>query len=439
VNQSGCPVSTAPTPTPTPTPAPTPPPANGTITVNPAQRFQTINGWEGAVLASIQDYQLVESSLPTLIPMVVDLGFTRARLAVRNGLEGAGAASFSPVNDNADPNVLDLSKFDFSALDYQVTRFIQPLRQAASARGESFYVGLQYVDHEPNTSFEHSGAEYAEFMLAVFKHMRDTFGFVPNGIDVVNEPDNFSDWNPTRIGQAIVATAQKLQANGFGVPEFITPSTANTTNAFHWFDQIIAMPGVAGLVKELSYHRYGGPGVSDLQAIAQRGQQYNVRTSQLEFWGDFVTPNSGANYLNLYEDLTLANVSAWQQGVFADFNNCVSQIVRRQNGGEPCPNTRLIAQYTKYVRAGAQRIGASSQNQTLAPLAFINADGKYVVVVKTDGAASFSVGGLPAGTYGISSTLADGTQATGADVTIAAGQAVQTSIAGVGVITVYRR
>ena len=76
-------------------------------------------------------------------------------------------------------------------------------------------------------------------MLAVFTHMRQKYGFVPNGIDVVNEPDNFADWsNGTRIGRVIVATANKLQAAGFAVPEFIAPSTANTGNSIQKIDEI---------------------------------------------------------------------------------------------------------------------------------------------------------------------------------------------------------
>jgi len=424
-------------------PSPGPAPAGSIIALNSSVTFQTISGWEGAVLASTEDYQgLSASQLDALLNLAVEAGFNRARLAIRNGAEGGNSGSFNPVNDNADPNVLNLSAFDFSRLDYEIDRFIVPLRQKLQSRGESFYVDLQYVDHQPFSSFEHwqNPQEYGEFMLAVFTHMRSKYGFVPNGIDVVNEPNNFADWSDgTKIGQVIVATANKLQAAGFTTPDFIAPSTVNVDAAPVMYDQVASVPGAAALVKEISYHRYG---VSQgaLEAVGAKSAQTGKRTSMLEYWGDFVSPNSGANYRMLHQDLALANVGAWQQGVFADFPNCASQIARINNGAaELCPNTRLIRQYTKDVRAGARRIGASSVNSAFDPLAFVNVDGRYVVVVKAEGGSGdFSIGGLPAGQYSVYWTLGNGTAPPSnlADVTVTSGAAVAVNIPAEGVITI---
>ena len=70
--------------------------------------------------------------------------------------------------------------------------------------------------------------------------------------------------------------------------------------------------------------------------------------------------------------------------------------------------TKFLRQYYKFVRPGATRIEAASQVGTFDPLAFINADGGYVVVVKCDAGGDFSLGGLAAGTYGIKYTTAGG-------------------------------
>ncbi|MBL8958293.1 MAG: hypothetical protein JNJ98_00450, partial [Gemmatimonadetes bacterium] len=87
------------------------------------------------------------------------------------------------------------------------------------------------------------------------------------------------------------------------------------------------------------------------------------------------------------------------------------------------------------------RIEAVSANAAaMRPLAFRNADGRLVVVVKTTGPATFAIRGLAAGTYGVNYgtsgtqynvNLADVVAAAGADVTI-------TMPAG-GVITIYGR
>lgn len=67
--------------------------------------------------------------------------------------------------------------------------------------------------------------------------------------------------------------------------------------------------------------------------------------------------------------------------------------------------TKFLCQYFKYVRSGAVRIEAGSGNDDFDPLAFINSNGKYVVIVKANAGGPFCIKGLPAGTYGIEYAL----------------------------------
>ena len=100
------------------------------------------------------------------------------------------------------------------------------------ARGEKLYFMLAYLDHGPST-WEHAGApqEYAEFLLAVFQHMQSKYGFVPDAIEVVNEPDNSSvAFTPAQLGPAVAAAGQRLRAAGFD-PIFVSPSTASMSRA----------------------------------------------------------------------------------------------------------------------------------------------------------------------------------------------------------------
>jgi hypothetical protein len=105
---------------------------------------------------------------------------------------------------------------------------------------------------------------------------------------------------------------------------------------------------------------------------------------------------------------------------------------------------KFLRQYYQHVRTGAQRIGATSSTTTLSPLAFVNVTGAYTVVVKAGAGETFSVSGLPAGTYGISYTASSAGSPDAPDLsqslpdqTIAAGQLLTTSIPAYGVITVF--
>jgi len=101
--------------------------------------------------------------------------------------------------------------------------------------------------------------------------------------------------------------------------------------------------------------------------------------------------------------------------------------------------TKMLRQYFKYVRGGAKRIQAMTGNPSLDPLAFINPNGKYVVVVKSGSGGSFNVHGLPAGTYGIKYSSEVIYDVNLPDVTLVTGQMLSTSIPTSGAITIYHR
>jgi hypothetical protein len=416
---------------------------NSTITLNPNTKFQTMHRWEGVAAGGPQNWdKITDAQIAQAADIAInDLNFTRARIEIHNGAEGGSVASnpsrYTPVNDNSDPNVLDISKFDFSYLDHAINRVILPLRQKASAAGKTVHLNLLYVDHIANTPFEHwqNPAEYGEFMLAVFTHLRDKYGFVPDSIDTVNEPDNFADYagQGQKIGRMIVAAGTRLQAAGFKVPEFVAPSVVAMGRLPELFDQLISVPGALPFLTEISYHRYNS--VVDPKDIVSRAVANGKRTAMLEKWD--LDGHSGL----LYKDLTDLRVSAWQQGQFIDNSACqFNQILFVNNGSvDYCPNTKLIRQYTKYVRTGAQRIDATSQNPAFAPVAFVNNDGGYVVVIKAESSGSFSVSGLPAGTYGLFYSTPSKFNVNLSNVTVAVGQPLSTTMPEAGTITIYKK
>ena len=426
---------------------PPPPPPPVAITLNPAVKFQTINGWEASLPSSLSsDPAMTEAQWSSLLDLAVnEMGVNRMRLDVAAGTEGPNGTGYAIVNDNADPNVIDPAGFNWTTLDQRIDRVILPWRQRVLARQEKPYLNLQYVD-KADSSFEHyaNPEEYAEFMVAVFQHLRTKYGFVPDAIEVIHQPNEVNGWRTAaNIANVILATAARLQAAGFGVPDFIGPSTSTPGSATTFIDRITAVPAAMALVKELGYQRSGGTTAlpNDISNIASRGTQLGKRTAMLEYRADPRAPTSGPNYGMLHEDLSVGRSSVWQQGVLADKSSCVGQWTRLNNGvAELCPTSKLTRQYTKYVRPGASRVQATGST-TFEPLAFVNADGRHVVVVKAATGGAISISGLPAGIYGVYSTESGGANVTTnwSNVTIAAGQPLSARIPSAGVITVYQR
>ncbi len=431
-----------------PEPPPSPP-DTATVQIDTATRYQTMEGWEvhAEVGLDLPPFALFRDELFDRV--VNEAGINRISLPVRSGVESdqdywsqrqAGtitndqwrAVRYATVNDNASPNIINPAGFHFSEIDDLVSRIVLPIRDRLTANGEALYVTLEYIAFTAQIttgSYDHDDpAEYAEFILATFQHLQSEFGLVPDGLEIILEPDNVSQWTPAYTGQAIVAVADRLAAAGF-TPDIIAPSTTNMSTALVFYDSWPA--AVRNRVHTVSYHRYSGVSTEALQAIAGLGKA----TAMLEWW------NMANDYRTLHEDLKVGQVSAWQQGAIGGSLPGLMAVYNVDNQANVLmsPKTAYFRQYYRYVRRGAVRIGASSTNSALDPLAFVNVDGRQVVVVKADETASFTVGGLEPGTYGIMYAVEGAWGVEQPDQTISAGQAVSPSIPGAGVITIYRK
>lgn len=429
------------------------------ITVDPSTRFQTMTGWE----ATAQAGQGIIASYPAYRDHLLDLavnklGINRLRVEVRSGSEnpvdnwtlmqtGAESAAdwrcqrYATVNDNADPMVINPAGFHFSDVDSTMKLLVMPMKALMDARGEHLYLNFDYVAFATqcsNTPYAHlnNPAEYAEFVLETYQHLKSTFNIVPDSWEVILEPDNTGGlWSGTMVGQAIAAAGDRLKAAGF-TPHFVAPSTTNMSNAAQYIDAVMAVPGAQQYVKELSYHRYSGVSDDALAAIASRAKKYGVQTAMLE--------HIGSDYRDLYTDLVSGQNSAWQEFTLA-FNGTDDGGAYFVVGSGASPTitmgsrTSYLMQYFRHVRGGAVRVGATGGTDAAAPVAFVNTDGGFVVVTKTTGALTFRINGLPAGSYGVSysSAAASGTELP--SITATNGQGVDITMPAAGVVTVYHQ
>lgn len=412
----------APPPPPPPPPPPLPPPpppgqVTATVTVDTTIQFQVMTGWEATANVGQSDYNEIPWANAAADAAVNDLGIDRLRVEILAGAEHPvdnfdrwrkgqlsndewRALRYATVNDNADPMVINPAGFQWSHLDSTMVKVVMPMRQRLAARGERLVINLNYVAFAPAPGYIHlDPQEYAELMLAAFQHMQSQYGVVPDAVEVILEPDNTTPWRGNHIGAAIVATAARLAAAGFH-PEFIAPSVTNLANTLTYVNLIMAVPGMNGLLDEISYHRYGGVSDANLVAIAARAAQLGARTAMLEHIGSGVE--------DLYKDLTLANASSWQQFVlaFPTNDNGAQYYTVSNNQLVMASRTRALRQYFRYVRLGARRVQATSSAGDVRPVAFTNVGGGPVVVIHADGAETYAIRGLRPGRYAVTSSNA---------------------------------
>jgi hypothetical protein len=447
-----------------------------TISLDPSIKLQKMTGWQavgqigdlwGMELTGDSDYMLKWRD-EVVNEAVNDLGINMIQIGIKSGDENPtdyfqqyinDNISYDEwrthwkeaINDNDDPNSINWNGFQFSDLDYQIDRTLLPLKQASEARGEKLYVILTYGGNS-STNFNHGDypEEYAELIEATFIHINQKYGWVPDGLEIVNEPKSSKGWSGQDVGNAIVAVANRLRGHGFN-PEIFAPSNLSAFSAINYFDQLASVLGATNDLDYISYHCYSACGDDiTLQTIANRAATYQLKVAETE--------KIAHTYLDLLRDIKLAKASSWQQFALA-FESTTDDggkhyYIDTTNISSPTVNigkrTKYLRQYFKFVRSGAQRISATytgcGDNQICSsvfdPLAFINKDGGYVVIVKADSGGSFAIQGLPAGAYGMMHTVGvhDGQWGVNQpDVTISNGQNVNASIPAAGVITIYAK
>jgi O-glycosyl hydrolase len=152
-----------------------------------------------------------------------------------------------------------------------------------------------------------------------------------------------------------------------------------------------------------------------------------------------------SGYEELHADLIKGRVSAWERYTLAypgPGNSGQYYAIDTRTAGRPRVNLtddgRYLRQYFRYVRRGATRIGAGSADDRLSPVAFVNTDGRTVVVLKAATSGTAAIRGLPPGRYGVSYAI--GRQSAEVpDVQVSAGGELQASIPAAGVLTIHAR
>jgi hypothetical protein len=388
-----------------------------TVVLDPTERHQVIIGWEGTV--DIGDADVPQDELGprrgALIDFLIDsVGLNALRLEVRSGdenpvdrtpemLADIGRMSwfkqgrYVSVNDNDDPFTLNPDGFRWTWLEHLVRTTVIPFKDGVERRGESFYLTLTFVDFGV-AQFEQLAdpQEYAEFMVAAFTHLRDTFGLVPDALEVVLEPDVGQIWDAETLAEAIIATGDRLAERGFE-PAFVAPSTTSMWQALLYYERMATYPRARAYITDVAYHRYRDLNEDWLRRLGELTETHGVRTAMLE--------RIDADYEVLHADLATGRVSRWQQYAMAwpqsiEDDGSVYALMSGEPGEERVVygrRTAMLSQYFRAIRPGAVRIGASSGAEAVEPLAFENPDGSVTVVLKTSGPAEITVQGLPSG------------------------------------------
>ena len=456
-----------------------PPAGASVITVQAADVANPWIGWGGTAWMAHEPWSADYATWATWGPLarallVNVLGLTDIRINLAAGVESDADHYLTAWNTGGPESIWnqqawaakDTDTFYWSSIDKVVDLIVNPLRGLITARGETPYILL--ASHGGtnwgNPAFYDSTIErqkMADRIVQAYIHLWTTYGWIPDAVSPVNEPDAMSEWTTAEYADLIYKIGTSLDANkttfgqgGGWTASIIMPDVAyQGPNFATWFDATWNyLPG-SGYPNRVwmtaaGFHVYDATRPNwTFTALNNRLSANNLPAYMAEYTG--LTASLAHRVLKDAPETIMLHRFALKDWF---------EITGGGTGVELSAAAKLFRNYSYYVRPGAQRkaVAHSSEATTAGydGIPWVKPNGRITVIVRTPSAAGdFWIDGLPAGTYGVNYGLGVDTDQTSnsntttisawnqnlADVVLTAGSALKVSTTGVGVYTVYQK
>ena len=336
-------------------------PNNGLPTVNLtydlSSRYQTWDGTGAAMNTwkyggSYDDPQFYND-------LVGDAGVNIVRVPLWQGLEN--------VNDNDDPNVLNLSGFSSQSLA-PAMRFVQEFKKRspdvevlASVWTPPYWMKTNGAQNEGGTLRADMYEEFAEYLTAYVKLAQRDYGVQIDVLSLQNEPF-FIEWyesavyTPGQMLKLMKTVKSRFDSEGI-TTRLIAPEDLNFYDRFRWWaDAITGDPEVADTDFVWGTHFIPPNTLPDVQNT--------VRTSGKPLW---LTESGGANTNDWRAALHLGDtithlMNDGDLSAFLDWQFDGDGHSSLYQNDAKAPRYYALKHFAHWIRPGAQRVGLSASN-----------------------------------------------------------------------------
>jgi O-glycosyl hydrolase len=357
------------------------------VTIDLSTTFQDIDGF-GAFMGS------GGADPDTIISLAKDIGMSMARF----GLIGGG---FEAVNDNSDPNILNLNGFNPDALSLSNMRRIAPFVDKFILTVWSPAGWMKYNKWENGVESWSTNNrldpryydEYAEEIVALIRIVKRETGKDIYAIGLQNEPQFNEPYpscqvNENEFRDIIKVVGARLDAEGLGEVKLYWAEALPAQNSINYYiNAVKADPVAAGYADIVAIHNYDADGASvggagcetwqDIYTWAQAGSNH-YKTWMTETSGHPDDWNGAMTLAgNIFNALACGNASAW---VFWSFSvDPASAPEGLIVANRPSSRYFVSKQFYKYIRPGAVRVAATSAG--IPALAFKDNNANTVSVI----------------------------------------------------------
>jgi len=234
-------------------------------------------------------------------------------------------------------------------------------------------------------------------------------------IGPTNEPDFSASYDSMTMSAAQIASlldvvGPAVKSSGLSTQVECCDATG-WPNTGSYASAVEADPTALAGTAVFSGHGYSGAPTTPLSGWTKPAWETEWFGNDSSGWDpawDDGTADSGLTWAqHIYQGLTGANLSAFLFWQGADPNNGNGGLVFLQSNGTAAASGRLwaFANYSRYIRPGAVRIGSTSSNSGVDISAYKNTDGTVSVVVLNTLSSSDTISYSTSGIGGTSGTV----------------------------------
>lgn len=365
------------------------------VNVNPKTTFQTIEGFGGGILDFTENFP-PEYNNPEFVDLLVnDLGISVLRTAVPHQLELS--------NDDDDPNHFNWEDFNMLQMQKRM-EFLAKCK----ALGVSRFIASTWSPPaftKTNRSLIYGGYlrmdkvdEYAENMAAFIISAKHNWDIDIGGISVQNElmfiePYKSCIYNPYTLREAVRALENKFLKEEIHSKILLPEDMMIPDRMLTYIEPTMQDPETQHFNGHFATHRHGK--FEAVQEWNQSAKKYGRQYWMTETSGHL--PNwQGAFQLaiDMYDYLVGGNFSLWVYWQLSEpkKENIKDNVYTLMIDGKPTPKYYTSKQYYKFVRPGAIRIEATSDNPDLLISSFKhNYDGTLTTILINKSTEEFEV------------------------------------------------
>jgi O-glycosyl hydrolase len=408
--------------------------ADVTVTIDNNKPHQTMQGFGATTLSLV--FNATDNVPASLRTQAIDALYNQVKLNMGNlevePFESPTSNVYAPANDDSSPTTF--GAFNWIQSDNMMQKVVTP---GAAFGFDHYWIGpvistgfaLSWAPSLRSSNYQLYLDELAEHVAAVAIHWRDSYGITPEYMQLFNEPlsgnGELGGGSVPEIVDIIKRSGDRLRAEGFATMKFVV--TAEETEAISLRDAqaIMADADARKYVGAIAYHPYpygstyasvpnilatSGAGTPDANKVMLRNQlrdlgaQYGIPTMMVEVSHSDLPFDSfdgvRGRAIQIHDELVYADAAAffgmnamWDStshaqhyegrpdpGFYSETDTVVL-IDNTMNKVVISPMGRAIGHYARWIKRGAVRVDATTDDPLVQVTAFRDdGQGRLVLV-----------------------------------------------------------